>query len=103
MHFQQKDINPCFSKRFHDNLELEQHGDDFLVVGLTSRLDRLAEEFKSHLLVKKADIVSWKPGHQSETHFFKRRIFVDEFGWHVELDPRYVKSLLDAMAMNHCK
>ena len=28
---------------------------------------------------------------------------MDEFGWHVELDQRYVKSLLDAMAMNHCK
>ena len=28
---------------------------------------------------------------------------VDEFGWHVELDQRYVKSLLDAMAMNHCR
>ena len=38
-----------------------------------------------------------------KTHFFKRRIFVDEFGWHVELDQRYVSSLLDAMAMNHCK
>ena len=35
--------------------------------------------------------------------FLKRRISVDEFGWHVELDQRYVKSLLDAMAMNHCK
>ena len=41
--------------------------------------------------------------HQSETHFLKRRISVDEFGWHVDLDQRYVKSLLDAMAMNHCK
>ena len=28
---------------------------------------------------------------------------VSEFGWHVELDQRCVKSLLDAMAMNHCK
>ena len=44
-----------------------------------------------------------KPEHQSETHFLKCRISVDEFGWHVELDQRYVKSLLDAMAMNHCK
>ena len=25
------------------------------------------------------------------------------FGWHVELDQRYAKSLLDAMTMNHCK
>ena len=28
---------------------------------------------------------------------------MDDFGWHLELDQRYVKSLLDAMAMNHCK
>ena len=28
---------------------------------------------------------------------------MDEFAWHLELDQRYVKSLLDAMAMNHCK
>ena len=47
--------------------------------------------------------MSLKPEHQSETHFLKRRISVGEFGWHVELDQRYVKSLLDAMAMNHCK
>ena len=25
------------------------------------------------------------------------------FGLHAELDQRYVKSLLDAMAVNHCK
>ena len=36
-------------------------------------------------------------------HFLKCRISVDSFGWHVKLDQRYVKSLLDAMAMNHCK
>ena len=53
--------------------------------------------------MKKSEIVSFKPEHQSETHFLKRRISVDEFGWHVELDQRYVKSFLDAMAMNHCK
>ena len=26
----------------------------------------------------------------------------NDFGWHFELDQRYVKSSLDAMAMNHC-
>ena len=39
----------------------------------------------------------------NEIHFLKRRISVDNFGWHVELDQRYVRSLLDAMAMNHFK
>ena len=84
-------------------LDLEQHGDDFLVCGVTRSLEKLTEEFNRNFLVKKSEIVSLKPEHQSETHFLKRRISVDEFGWHVELDQRYVKSLLDAMAMNHCK
>ena len=103
MLFQQSDINPCIYKRFCDNLDLEQHGDDFLVCGLTCILELLADEFKNHVLVKKAEIVSLRPELQKETHFLKRRISVDDFGWNVELDQRYLKSLLDAMAMNHCK
>ena len=102
MLFQQNDIYPCIHKRFCDDLDLEQHGDDFLVCGVTRSLEKLTEEFNRNFLVKKSEIVSLKPEHQ-KTHFLKRSISVDEFGWHVELDQRYVKSLLDAMAMNHCK
>ena len=79
------------------------HGDDFLVCGLTSNLVVLADEFKNNFLVKNAEIVSLKPEHQNEIHLLKRRISVDNFGWHVELDQRYVKSLLDAMETNHGK
>ena len=103
MLFQQNDINPCIAKRFCDDLDLEQHGDDFLVSGVTRSLEKLTEEFNRHFLVKKSEIVILKPEHQSETHFLKRRTSVDEFGWHVELDQRYAISLLDALAMNHCK
>ena len=103
MLFQQNDINPCIYKRFCDDLDLEQDGDDFLVCGVTLSLEKLTEEFNGNFLVKESEIVSLKPEHQRDTHFLKRRISVDEFGWHVELDQRYVKSLLDAMAMNHCK
>ena len=103
MLFQQNDINPCMYKRFCDKLDLEQHGDDFLVCGLISNLEVLACEFKNNFLVKKAEIVSLKPEHQTKIHFLKRRISVDHFGWHVELDLRYLKSVLDAVAMNHCK
>ena len=102
MFFQQNDINPCIYKRFCADLDLEQHGVDFLVCGLTSNLELLADEFKNHFLIKKAEIVSLKPEHQIEIHFLKRRISADDFGWYVELDLRYVKSLLDAMAMNRC-
>ena len=74
MLFQQNDINPCIYKRSCDNLDLEQHGDDFLVCGLASNLELLADEFKNHFLVKKAEIVILKPEHQNETHFLKHRI-----------------------------
>ena len=88
MLFQQNDINACIYKRFCGGLDLEQHGDDFLVCGVTRSLEKLTEKFSRHFLEEKSEIASLKPKHQSETHFLKRRISVDEFGWHVELDQK---------------
>ena len=48
MLFQQNDINPCIYKRFCDDLDLEQHGGDFLVCGATNGLETLVEEFNGH-------------------------------------------------------
>ena len=53
-----------------------------------------------HFLVKKAEIESLRPEHQKDAHFLKRRVCVDDSGWHIELDQRYVRSLLDTMGMN---
>ena len=39
MLFQQDEINPCIHKRLCDDLDLEQHGDDFLVCGVTRSLE----------------------------------------------------------------
>ena len=39
MLFQQNDINPCIYKGFCDDLDLEQHGDDFRVCGVTRSLE----------------------------------------------------------------
>ena len=50
MFFKQNDVNPCIYKRFSDNLDLEPHGGDFLVCGITSNWEFLAEEFKNHFL-----------------------------------------------------
>ena len=58
MLFQQNDINPCIYKRFCDDLDLEQHGDDFLVCGVTRSLEKLTEEFNRNFLVKNSEIVS---------------------------------------------
>ena len=66
----------------------------FMHARTISNLELLADEFKNHFLVKKAEIVSLRPEHQKETHLLKRRISVDDFGWHVELYQRYVKKLV---------
>ena len=47
--------------------------------------------------------MSLRPEHQKETHFCKRRICVDDAGWHIELDQWYVRSLMDTTRMNRCK
>ena len=41
MLFQQNDINPCIYKRFCDDLDLEQHGDDFLGCGVTRSFGKI--------------------------------------------------------------
>ena len=102
--------NPCRSNRttsinaftigFSDNLDLEQHGDDILICGPSSDLECVADEFRKNVLVKQAEFVSLRPEHQKETHFFNRRICADDSGWHVEMDQRHVRNLLDAMAMD---
>ena len=46
---------------------------------------------------------SLRPEHQIETQYLKRRICVDDAGWHIEWDQRYVRSLLHAIEMNTCK
>ena len=45
----------AFTKRFCGDLDLEQHGDDFLVCGVTRSLEKLTEEFNRSFLVKKSE------------------------------------------------
>ena len=75
----------------------------FLYAGYHPIWNVLTEELKKHFFVEKTEIVSLRHEHQRETHFLKRRICVDDFGWHVELDQKYVESLLDAMGMDNCR
>ena len=86
MLYQLNDINPCIYRRFCDNWDWEQHSVDFLVCGSTSNFGSFGRRNQESFLVKKAEVVSLKPEHQNEIHFLKRRISVDNFGWHVELD-----------------
>ena len=50
-------------------------------------------ESNKRFLVKSVNIISWSEG--CEGHFLKRTVSVAIVGWHLELDDRYVRSVLD--------
>jgi len=86
------DVNPAVFKL--DNLDIEQHGDDFLCTGPRKDLLALTELFKNDFLVKKAELISPHPDDLKEGHFLHRRISVGESGWHLELDRHYLEDLV---------
>ena len=103
MGFDRSDVNPCVYRNMGTGVELEQHGDDFLGCGDRDKMRRLAEEFKNHFLAKKAEIISMHQDDNKDGHFLKRKIHVDKAGWHIEMEPRYVESLLVKLGMDKCK
>ena len=82
------DHSPCIFRREEMDLDIKQHGDDFLVEGPRESVVSIRERFHEALLVKKADIVSIDEQDVKEGWRLHRRVFVDEHGWHEELEPR---------------
>ena len=87
----------------------EEHGDDLSIVGQVSMLEHISmlerarEHFKERFSVKSANIISLVIGYERQRHFFKRQMSVDSFGWHLELDERYGRSVLDKSGMGQEK
>ena len=52
--------------------------------------------------MKTADIISMDPRDDKEGYYLHRRVFVDEDGWHEELEPRYVDDILEKSGMGNC-
>ena len=70
-------------------MNLEIHGDDFLIDGPREHLLALGPEFNKEFACKKLLIVSPHPDDLKEATFLHRRITVDKAGWHEEIDPAY--------------
>jgi hypothetical protein len=73
---------------------IEQHGDDFLCDGERSALVKLRSIFEDNFLCKKAVLVSREKEDEKEAWFLHRRVWVDNDGWHEELDERYVNDIV---------
>jgi hypothetical protein len=54
-------------------------------------------------LVKKTEVISLHVDDDKEGHFLKRKITVDDAGWHSELDERYAKDLVTRLGLDDCK
>jgi len=96
------DHNPCIFRIEDTDLDIEQHGDDFVVEGPRQAVVELREQLNAAFLVKKADIISMHPDDDKEGHFLHRHVYVDEDGWHEELESKYVDNILETSGMGNC-
>ena len=96
------DHNPCIFRIEDTDLDIEQHGDDFVVEGPRDAVVEIRDRCHEAFLVKKADIISMDPRDDKEGWCLHRRVFVDEDGWHEELEPRYVDDILEKSGMSTC-
>ena len=80
------DVNPCVFHHDELSMQLEQHGGDFFGTGPRASVLETKRMLEKPFLVKKTEVISLHPEDDKEGHFLKRKITVDEDGWHCELD-----------------
>ena len=101
--FDRNDVNPCVF--YHPLLfvQLEQHGDDFFGTGPRESILEVKRMLENAFLVKKTDVISLHVDDDKEGHFLKRKITVDDDGWHSELDERYAQDLVTRLGLESAK
>ena len=103
MGYDRSDLNPCIYRDPDRNLTAEEHGDDFMIAGKTQELAKVKSEFGKRFMVKTAVLIAPGDSYDKEGYFLKRKISVDWYGWHLELDGRYVQGVLEKTGMAQCK
>ena len=48
-------------------------------------------------------MVSLHPGDLKEAWFLHRKVSVDEYGWHEEVDPKYAETLIKQQGQEHAR
>lgn len=92
----------CIFRIEDTDMDIEQHGDDFVVEGPRDAVVAIRDRFHEAFLVKQADIISMHPDDDKEVFFLHRRVYVDKDGWHEELESRYVDDILEKSGMGNC-
>ena len=74
------DHNPCIFRIEDTDLDIEQHGDDFVIEGPRQAVVEIRDKFNKAFLVKKADIISLHPDDDKEGHFLHRHMWTKAAG-----------------------
>ena len=101
--FRRNDVNPCVVKHDNKDIQGEMHGDDFLFEGPRKALLDLKTLMETKFKVKIAELISEHKDDKKEGFFLKRKISVDQNGWHLELDARYANDFLRKMGLTEAK
>ena len=82
---------------------MEQHGDDFFIIGDREYLLELVIKFKSEFKCKHCIMISEHAEDVQEGSFLHRKISVDHDGWHCELEEEYANTLTSNMGVDSQK
>ena len=73
------DSNLCVSRDPCGDLNYEEHGEDFLIVGEVSMVEHVESQFNEWFFVKPTHITSWLDDSEGEGYSLKRTISGDIF------------------------
>ena len=83
------------------DIDVEQHGDDFFCESERDNNLWLKAQFERDFWCKKAVVVSPNPADEKERSFLHRKVWVDEQGWHEELDPKYLDDMVQQAGLEN--
>ena len=86
--------SPCIFWHPTDRVRALVHGDDFVLLGALTHLDRLREEFRQRWLIKERGVLGRDP---SEITILNRILRRTGGGYELEADPKHVRLLVESL------
>ena len=92
--------NPAIFYDRKKDMTVEQHGDDSFCEGDRGDILEMKTWFYRESTVEKADVISMHRDDAKEGWYLHRRTFVDQFGWHEELEEKYTRDLVECCGVD---
>ena len=99
-------FSPCLFHNPERDVSVWVHGDDMLLLGERAEVDRLEQELRKHMLLKRRALLGWRPDEDKSISVLNRIIELHESydgggrALTYEPDPRHVEIAVKAMGLD---